>query len=126
MNFKPKQPKTIGQAVRQGVVKALGLFLPGAAIFAVAAMQPIPMDMVSPEGHDSAVVQTQEQKQIAKAEAKCEDLPANTLPGGALIDWADDRGVVYTTNPAQVDRVFSIAVGEAEQGSDIQAFDLCL
>jgi hypothetical protein len=125
MNIKPKQPKTVGQALRLGVVRALSLFLPGAAIFAVAAMQPIPMDFVSPEGHESAVVRTQEQRQAEKAQAKCEALPANTLPGAAVIDWADERGIVYTTKPADVDRVFSIAVGETQQDSAIEAFDLC-
>lgn len=55
---------------------------------------------------------------------ECEPLPAGELPGGAVIDWADERPTAYTEVHAEVSLAFKRAVGERKAPA-IDALTLC-
>lgn len=122
------QPRTFGQSMRHAVKSSLLLFVPGAALLAFAAMQPLEMSYTAPESADSAVVKDKAQRQAERAATKCEALPAGTLPGGAIIEWTDERGTRYTEDPGTVSMAFDLAVGALDmpENSRVGGFTLCL
>lgn len=121
MNIKPAPAKTARAALIKGLRNAALFFTPFAVIMVVMwTLFPTTHNVVPPES--GAAAQTVEHGDYDRAMAKCDTLPAGTLPGAAVIATAD--GVAYTTNPARVDLAFNIALGEKADPS-ISGVTLC-
>lgn len=112
MNLKRKPAKSLTEAVRRGALTALGAFLPFALVMAAVSFLPVNSAWTTPEhGANADTAAAHTARQYDKAMAKCQTLPANTLPGAAVIGWADGT-VTYTEDAVGVDTAFKIALGE--------------
>lgn len=124
MNLIPRpKPVTLRRRLTLAVVNAVLFTTP----LAIAMNLPISMSYTAPEHATSAVVQADQakaQRQYDRAMEKCATLPADTLPGGAVIDWTGARPTSYTEDHDQVDLAFQRALGLAEAPA-IAALTLC-
>lgn len=109
--------------------KRLTLAIVNAVLFtaplAIAMHMPVNMSYATPEhGAVAQAERTQAERQYDRAMEKCQPLPVGTLPGGAVIDWAD-APTRYTEAAGDVSMAFDIAVGAIDQGPMVESFTLC-
>lgn len=112
MNLKPAPAATLRAAFAKGTRNALWLFVPFALIAVALWQMPVNHNVVAPEhGAAAEAGATKAERQHDRAMAKCETLPANTLPTAAVVQWVEG-GYQFTTDAETVGAAFDIALGE--------------
>lgn len=104
-------------ALRRGLVQGVLLFAPGAAIFTVAASQPIPITYVAPEHGAAAVAEpSRADRMVASGRCWVGEAPADvTAPGHVWVD-GQYRGA------AAVGKALEQIFEGVDHGMQVQAF----
>jgi hypothetical protein len=117
ISLRPQQPTTLRGALRHGLLNSLRLFVPGAAIFAVAALQPINMTFEPSPGHSTTSVSAAE-RMVEQGQCWVGDAPTDMqgeFPGHV---WADGKYLGERGVSRALEQIFD----GVDHGMQVQAF----